>query len=53
MAQDLEEFKELASSAGAQIAAVVTGARRVPESRYFVGSGKAEEIRDVVAGHQA
>lgn len=53
MEEDLEEFQELAISAGAQIVAVVTGTRRVPESKYFVGSGKAEEIRDTVLAHQA
>ncbi len=53
MEEDLEEFKELAVSAGAKIASIVTGARRVPESKYFVGSGKAEEIREVVAASKA
>ena len=53
MAEDLEEFKELATSAGAEISAIVTGTRRVPESKYFVGSGKAEEIRDVVLANKA
>lgn len=49
MNEDLAEFKELAVSAGAEIILVVTGTRRVPESKYFVGSGKADEIRDAVA----
>lgn len=49
MEEDLAEFKELATSAGAQIVGLVTGTRRVPESKYFVGLGKAEEIRDCVA----
>lgn len=49
MAEDLQEFRELAVSAGAKIIEVVTGARRAPEPKYFVGSGKAEEIRDMVA----
>lgn len=53
MEEDLEEFKELAISAGAEIVAVVTGTRRAPESKYFVGSGKAEEIRDTVLAHKA
>ncbi|WP_303900993.1 ribosome rescue GTPase HflX [Thiohalomonas denitrificans] len=44
--EDLEEFEELVVSAGAQPVSVVTGSRRQPEPRYFVGSGKAEEIRD-------
>lgn len=43
------EFEELALSAGADIAGQVSGTRRAPDARYFVGSGKAEEIRDLVA----
>ncbi|MEN8170038.1 MAG: ribosome rescue GTPase HflX [Pseudomonadota bacterium] len=46
--EDLDEFRDLAVSAGAQPIAAVTGARRIPEAKYFVGSGKAEEIRQVV-----
>jgi GTP-binding protein HflX len=53
MAEDLSEFKELAISAGAEITAVITGTRRVPEAKYFVGSGKAEEIRDAVSATNA
>lgn len=52
MEEDLDEFKELAISAGAAIIEVVTAARRAPESRYFVGSGKAEEIRDIVTANK-
>ena len=51
--EDLEEFKDLAVSAGAEPVAVVTGARRQPEPKYFVGSGKADEIRQVVVDHEA
>ena len=43
--QDIREFEALAVSAGASPVATVTGSRRTPEPRYFVGSGKAEEIR--------
>lgn len=50
---ELQEFKELVSSAGADLVTIVTGARRSPDSRYFVGSGKAEEIRDVVEREEA
>lgn len=53
MAEDLAEFKELAVSAGAEIVEMVTGTRRVPESKFFVGSGKADEIRDVVQANKA
>jgi GTPase len=46
---DLREFEALARSAGAEPVAVVTGSRRSPDPRYFVGSGKAGEIRDRAA----
>ncbi|MCI0433878.1 MAG: GTPase HflX, partial [Gemmatimonadetes bacterium] len=43
--QDISEFTALATSAGAQPVATITGVRRRPDARLFVGSGKAEEIR--------
>ncbi len=48
-----EEFRELAKSAGVEPVAWVTGSRHTPDIKYFLGSGKAEEIRDVVASTQA
>jgi len=45
----LEEFRELARAAGAQLVATVTGTRRVPDSKYFAGSGKVEEIAELVS----
>lgn len=50
---DEQEFKELVRSAGAQIMHLVTGSRQRPDSRYFIGQGKAEEIRDYVRHLQA
>ena len=44
----LEEFRELAGSAGALPVAVITGSRRTPDPRLFVGEGKAEEIRQAL-----
>lgn len=52
-AEDLEEFQELALSAGADPVAVVTGTRSHPDPKYFVGSGKAEEIAAAVLSEQA
>ena len=49
MEENLAEFHELAVSAGANIIETISSTRRMPESKYFVGSGKAEEIRDIVA----
>jgi GTP-binding protein HflX len=47
--EDLDEFAQLAESAGVQPVATVTGRRDRPEPKFFVGSGKADEIRQVVA----
>ena len=49
----LDEFYDLAVSAGAEPVASVTGARKLPEPKYFVGSGKAEEIKECVARESA
>src|SRR5574337_12698 len=46
---DLEEFKMLAYSAGANVVDVVTGSKRSPEPKYFIGLGKAEEIKQIEA----
>lgn len=53
MEEDLDEFKELTLSAGAEILQVITGTRSIPDPKYFVGSGKAEEIQAVVQANQA
>lgn len=46
--EDLTEFKMLVSSAGVNELTVVTGKRSTPDPKFFVGSGKAEEIADAV-----
>jgi len=49
----LDEFQELARSAGATIAGVVTAPRERADARYFVGSGKVEELAAAVASLEA
>ncbi len=44
--EELAEFRELVLSAGATPVAVVRGSGRAPNPRYFVGTGKAQEIRE-------
>jgi GTP-binding protein HflX len=44
-ADELAEFESLARSAGALPVATLTGARRTPDPRFFIGSGKADEVR--------
>ncbi|OUS27752.1 GTPase HflX [Thalassotalea sp. 42_200_T64] len=46
--EDLQEFEMLVSSAGINSLTVITGKRDTPHPKYFVGSGKAEEIREAV-----
>ncbi len=50
---ELQEFRELATSAGAQVAELVTGVRRTPDPRYYVGKGKAYEIKTLVEAARA
>jgi GTP-binding protein HflX len=51
--EDLEEFTQLAVSAGARPVATVTGRRERPDPRYFLGSGKAEELRVIARDSEA
>jgi GTP-binding protein HflX len=51
--EDLEEFTQLAVSAGAQPVATVTGRRERPDPRFFVGSGKAEELKHAADAGEA
>ena len=51
--EDLLELKELAKSAGATPIDVITGNRRAPDPRYFVGTGKVEEIQTAIKTHEA
>ncbi|MCB1657494.1 MAG: GTPase HflX, partial [Pseudomonadales bacterium] len=46
--EDLSEFQLLALSAGAQILTVVTGSRQKPDAKFYAGSGKVEEIAQLV-----
>ena len=50
---EIEEFVELARSAGAVISAQIVSARRRPDPRYFVGKGKLDEVRASIEEHGA
>lgn len=49
----LDEFYELVESAGAQICQLLTTKRQQPDPKYFMGKGKAEEVKDAVEVHDA
>lgn len=47
------EFVELVVSAGGELVGEIGGRRQTPDPRYFVGSGKAEEIAERVQAEGA
>ncbi len=49
----LDELAQLAESAGDMPVARVIARRKAPDPALFVGSGKADEIKALVEGHQA
>lgn len=46
--ESLEELKQLAISAGINIRGVVEGKRDKPDAKFYLGSGKAEELAETV-----
>ena len=46
--EELEELERLAVSAGASVAGRLTASRVAPDSRYFIGSGKVEELGEII-----
>src|SRR5438045_3982207 len=48
----MEELRELASSAGAEVVDTVTQKLPKPTAPFYIGKGKAEEIRDSVQNHR-
>jgi GTPase len=51
--EDPGEFLELVRSAGAEPATLLTASRHRPDSKTFIGSGKLEELRALLAAHAA
>ncbi len=51
--EDLQEFEMLVSSAGINALTIISGKRNTPHTKFFVGSGKAEEIAEAVSLYHA
>lgn len=51
--EDLDELAQLAATAGYEVLDRVTCKRRAPDAALYVGSGKADEIKALAAGHGA
>ncbi len=51
--EDPQEFQELARSAGAEAVDFVNVARHQPSAKFLIGSGKVEELHDLVKDGEA
>jgi GTP-binding protein HflX len=51
--EDSDEFFELVRSAGVDPVALITGSRSQPSPKYFVGSGKLEEVELALKNNEA
>ncbi len=47
--ESLDEFEELCRSAGVEVTAVLTAPRDRPDARFFVGSGKIDQVAEQVS----
>lgn len=50
---DIAEFQELVASAGVQSMLLVTGKRKAPDKRLYIGSGKADDVKLAVTTFDA
>ncbi|HWU35137.1 MAG TPA: GTPase HflX [Methylovorus sp.] len=51
--ESLQELRQLAISAGMDIRATIEGKRPKPDAKFFVGSGKADELAESLKSHEA
>ena len=51
--EEIQEFEDLAISAGALPVELISGSRAQPDPRLFVGKGKAEEIKQLIESEGA
>lgn len=52
-AESLQELRQLVISAGMEVKATVEGRRPKPDAKYFIGSGKAEELAQTIKSCEA
>jgi len=51
--EDPREFEELVLSAGGDPVAFLTGKSVTPKAKFFIGTGKLQELQELVAEHEA
>ena len=48
----LDEFKQLAKSSGLNIVDTITVKRNFTKAQFFIGTGKVDELKDIVSEHE-
>ena len=51
--ESLQELRHLAGTAGLNISATLEGKRQTPDPKYFIGSGKADELKALMAAQES
>ena len=51
--EDVGEFEELVRSAGGDVVELVRGSRTAPHAKFFIGTGKLEEIAEIAKRESA
>ncbi len=52
-AESLQELRHLAGTAGLNISATLEGKRHAPDPKYFIGYGKADELKALMAAYDS
>ena len=50
--EDVQEFTDLANSSHVEVELLLRVKRNAPDAKYFIGTGKAEEIKALVEEHE-
>lgn len=51
--ESLQELRHLSTSAGLDVRGTIEGKRAKPDAKYFIGSGKAQELKDMMQASEA
>ncbi|KQT43361.1 MULTISPECIES: GTPase HflX [unclassified Methylophilus] len=51
--ESLQELRHLAGTAGLNISATLEGKRQSPDPKFFIGSGKADELKALMATYES
>lgn len=51
--ESLEELKQLSTSAGLEVRGTIEGKRSTPDAKLFIGSGKADELRQAMQASES